>query len=548
MLKEYQALLEEYDEISNIKLIENSSIEFCIKIDSESHKIRFIFKKDQLDPIFIGYVDKPKDKVIPHLTEIGKSNIFYMCLSSSKEKFAFFKTPNEYLSFYIEKIKKLLRLNDDQIRKELRKEFNFFWNEFALETIMDKKIKLLLENYKKPVQLNVYNTKKKLVISSKELNDPNKLKQTCFKDALFIPLINTSKILPPLKNNKWDTEYIKKLIDYHISFDTISFLKKSIVKDSILIVISFNIPGILPVTKVLELQFNDNSKESIIKKINNKKLVEVKLFKSKRYDNKFLLERSGGDFNLYNKKVSLIGCGSLGSYIAAELPKLGISSLSLTDYDKLEPDNLYRHYLGEMYEGVNKSKGLEFYLSLHFPQLVISTRDKSIINPEDIDINGIDLLIIATGNTDLQLKFNKYFHENKIDIPVLFTWIETNGFGVHSLIVDYKKKGCFQCLYTDSKINKAHFYNGKSMKLLKTTGCGGIFNPYGNSILLKGSSLVLESIQKFYSKMNTSEENLLYSIKTNSGLEEHSDRYNYDIFTLENGTTEYVSKDCNTCG
>ena len=75
----------------------------------------------------------------------------------------------------------------------------------------------------------------------------------------------------------------------------------------------------------------------------------------KRQDKAFLLERAGGDLKLQSKRVVLVGCGAVGSYIAQEIAKTGIQELVLIDHDKFEANNLYRHTLG-LHKNLQKSK------------------------------------------------------------------------------------------------------------------------------------------------------------------------------------------------
>jgi len=62
---------------------------------------------------------------------------------------------------------------------------------------------------------------------------------------------------------------------------------------------------------------------------------------------------------LENKKLVLIGCGSLGSKIAAGVAASGLSHFGLVDVDFLEPDNAVRHEVGVNFFGVPKVRALQ---------------------------------------------------------------------------------------------------------------------------------------------------------------------------------------------
>ena len=59
------------------------------------------------------------------------------------------------------------------------------------------------------------------------------------------------------------------------------------------------------------------------------------------------------------------------------------------------------------------------------------------------------MIIFTVGSTDIQMKMNKVLKDNHCHAPVIFVWLEAGGLYSHILVVDYKKKGCFECLYTD---------------------------------------------------------------------------------------------------
>jgi sulfur-carrier protein adenylyltransferase/sulfurtransferase len=62
---------------------------------------------------------------------------------------------------------------------------------------------------------------------------------------------------------------------------------------------------------------------------------------------------------LAQKKVGIVGCGSLGSKVAASLARSGVGEFVLVDDDILKPGNLLRHELDGSSLGVHKADGLE---------------------------------------------------------------------------------------------------------------------------------------------------------------------------------------------
>ena len=78
---------------------------------------------------------------------------------------------------------------------------------------------------------------------------------------------------------------------------------------------------------------------------------------------------------LRQKKIALIGAGSLGSPLAASLLRTGLGSLLLIDPDTFEDANLGRHVLGVDSLGQSKAKALANKLQRDFPFATIGYFD-----------------------------------------------------------------------------------------------------------------------------------------------------------------------------
>lgn len=69
-------------------------------------------------------------------------------------------------------------------------------------------------------------------------------------------------------------------------------------------------------------------------------------------------DRRGSRSSLTGKSVCIIGCGSLGSKVAASLAREGVGSFALFDPDVLWSDNLVRNELDERHVGHHKAQAL----------------------------------------------------------------------------------------------------------------------------------------------------------------------------------------------
>lgn len=148
-----------------------------------------------------------------------------------------------------------------------------------------------------------------------------------------------------------------------------------------------------------------------------------------------------------SKHIYLYGCGSVGGYIADLLVKSGAGfqggSLTLSDMDTLEVGNIGRHILGFPSLGRRKTIALKEHLEKMYPSVDI----KIDINPTSIK-NKHDktaLIFDATGSTNLSYDLNEEKMTGALKAPVIYSWIEGNGIGVQSFLIETKKDACLYC-------------------------------------------------------------------------------------------------------
>lgn len=104
---------------------------------------------------------------------------------------------------------------------------------------------------------------------------------------------------------------------------------------------------------------------------------------------------------LREKKVALIGVGSLGSPLAANLLRTGIGTLTLIDSDTFQDANLGRHILGVDALGQSKAKALAHKLQRDFPLAKVNYFDDFLgsTNKEMIAaLMDVHLVVNTTAN------------------------------------------------------------------------------------------------------------------------------------------------------
>lgn len=102
---------------------------------------------------------------------------------------------------------------------------------------------------------------------------------------------------------------------------------------------------------------------------------------------------------LKSKRVGLVGCGSLGSKVAAALARIGIGHLVLVDDDILRPENLVRNELDWTAVGEHKAAALARRLRLINPAITVDVWRLRLGGQESAA--GLDAALAALGSCDL---------------------------------------------------------------------------------------------------------------------------------------------------
>ncbi|MFO7614329.1 MAG: ThiF family adenylyltransferase, partial [Bacteroidales bacterium] len=101
------------------------------------------------------------------------------------------------------------------------------------------------------------------------------------------------------------------------------------------------------------------------------------------------------------KKAVLVGCGSVGSYVALELARSGVGSFLLIDHDTFSYTNICRHQCGLADVGRYKTLALADRIRLINPAAVVQTRESVVENspPQLLEaFCGPDAIIIGCAD------------------------------------------------------------------------------------------------------------------------------------------------------
>jgi molybdopterin/thiamine biosynthesis adenylyltransferase len=220
-----------------------------------------------------------------------------------------------------------------------------------------------------------------------------------------------------------------------------------------------------------------------------------------RADIEYALSRNAdGGSTLSGKQLVLVGCGSIGGYLARALCQLGAGrdggSLVLIDDDTLATHNLGRHALGAADVGRPKVEGCRDQIQRDLPGAAVSAR-KFLVQSQRAAVMGGDLLIDATGEQGVSEMLNSWMLEARAAAApfpdVLHVWIEGAGWAVQTFMASDPAFACLRCLKPghDEPSRFSAVTAGATVEL--RGGCGeALFTPYGPAAPMMASALAVQ--------------------------------------------------------
>ena len=184
-----------------------------------------------------------------------------------------------------------------------------------------------------------------------------------------------------------------------------------------------------------------------------------------------------------NRKVAIIGCGSIGAAVANLLAQAGIGELIFIDPDRLTTANVSRHPLGVSHVGLNKASALKIHLRREFPHLTFEhafPRRFEELAPGELDqLEGTDLIISAGIDFDGEAALDHWRRGLQQTPAHLSTWAEAYAAAGHAVLLygnasildgfDEEEQPTFRL--TD--------WPEETGNLIVEAGCGNTFQPHG---------------------------------------------------------------------
>lgn len=211
-----------------------------------------------------------------------------------------------------------------------------------------------------------------------------------------------------------------------------------------------------------------------------------------RIDDQYLAERNiPGQKTLAGLRIALVGCGTIGGYLADLLVKAGAGTLGghlkLVDDDDLGPNNLGRHRLGFPNLFKNKARELADELRRQAPGADLRA---FAVTVQEVQLGDIDLLIDATGEEALGHWLAATYGHLTTQLAV---WIDGPGVAVRTLLKTNSTGACVRCLTAHEKANCYRSVIEQLPVVQAGQGCEGIYVPFPASVSVHSASLGAET-------------------------------------------------------
>lgn len=184
-----------------------------------------------------------------------------------------------------------------------------------------------------------------------------------------------------------------------------------------------------------------------------------------------------------NRKVAIIGCGSIGASVARLLAQAGVGEQIFIDEDRLTTANISRHLLGSPYVGFRKAFALQTHLQREFPHLTFEhsfqCRFESLTTKDLQKLATADLIISAGVDFDGETALNHWRRSLTRPPAHLSAWVEPYAAAGHSVLL-YGQASILTGFDDDERPNfRLTDWPDDSGALIVEAGCGNSFQPHG---------------------------------------------------------------------
>lgn len=211
-----------------------------------------------------------------------------------------------------------------------------------------------------------------------------------------------------------------------------------------------------------------------------------------RLDERYISQRNIPNMKtLTGKRIAIVGCGTIGGYLADMLAKAGAGTgggqLSLIDPDNLHTQNLGRHVLGFKYLAQNKAQSLAHYIAVNLPDTSVKAMGVMV---KEMNLTEADLIIDATAEGAVASYLAKKYKKK----ATLTVWIEGPGVAVGGFLRAGEGHACSHCLATHNRNGKYRTTVELIQPKFEGQGCEQDYVPFPATVSIKAACLGAEMV------------------------------------------------------
>ncbi len=468
-----------------------------LKANEEAHFCEIKLRPDFSSPPEITLLEIPVKlkPIAPHLN--SKGTLCY--LSKSSVSLNIFDPVGQMIAC-LERAEFVLgQILRNEVVEDLAEEFFAYWGENYAYCYFD------FDNTKSKDLICMYGEYKKNSMIFFITDNPDRSQ---FKvDVLGYPIQERdfpvikifTRVTPRPLQGKWPPKNLSELLDWQTMIDSRSSRKiydgLAVVAErgqhiSIVLIQSPNYIYAFAVFFPKNGDFYLDKKE--LRKKSNLRRSTILAMNNTRVDENYIIQRNIPNMKtLQGKRIAIIGCGTIGGYLADMLVKAGAGfgegTFVLFDHENLSAANIGRHRLGFSYVEKNKAASLCTELMVLLPDAKISAV------PADVrkaNLEKFDLIVNATGEQVI----GDYLAATYRDATQLSVWIEGPGVAVRALLQSERGDGCYHCL-TMHNLEGNLISTVEPMPLLFAgQGCEQEFVPFPATVSIHAACLACELI------------------------------------------------------
>lgn len=187
-------------------------------------------------------------------------------------------------------------------------------------------------------------------------------------------------------------------------------------------------------------------------------------------------------------RIVILGCGSLGSHLAAHVVRAGIGRIDLVDAQDFGAENVARHVLGMRDIGKNKAVALARELERNVPGVVVKGHEKDALSwlRRQQHLTNVTLIVDATGEQGVRLGVRRL----AAGTPLATVWAEPFCAGAHLVLLP----DAAMWPEDDPADGRINAYDWPAPTQVLPPACSTGFHPYGDADIAQVAAFCAERI------------------------------------------------------